>query len=102
VVARGDAPGGTDNIHHLRFAYYEPFADGLDTAAETDGWDVLVEFAEAYDPDKQGEFPEVGHVIANALGRSLIRTGVSSLLMPCTLYSRTIILKLISNPLVAA
>lgn len=73
-VARGDAPGGTDLIHDLRFAYYEPLAEGLDTAAETDGWDVLVEFAEAYDPDKQGEFPEVGHVIANALGRSVIRT----------------------------
>jgi hypothetical protein len=73
-VARGDAPGGTDLLHDLRFAYYEPLAAGLDTAAETNGWDVLVEFADAYDPHAQGEVPEVGHVIANALGRSVIRT----------------------------
>ena len=73
-VARGDAPGGEDLLHDLRFAYYEPFADGLDTAAQTNGWDLLVEFANAYDPHEQDEFPEVGHVIANAIGRSLIRT----------------------------
>jgi hypothetical protein len=73
-VARGDAPGGEDLLHDLRFAYYEAFADGLDTAGQTEGWDVLVEFAEAYDPREQDEFPEVGHVIANAIGRSVIRT----------------------------
>jgi len=73
-VARGDAPGGEDLLHDLRFAYYEPFAAGLDTAAQTDGWDVLVEFATAYDPREQDEFPEVGHVIANAIGRAVIRT----------------------------
>ena len=73
-VARGDAPGGEDLLHDLRFAYYEPFAAGLDTAAQTAGWDVLVEFATAYNPREQDEFPEVSHVIANALGRSVIRT----------------------------
>jgi hypothetical protein len=73
-VARGDAPGGEDLLHDLRFAYYEPFADGLDTAAQTHGWEMLVEFANAYDPREQGECPEVGHVIANAIGRSVIRT----------------------------
>ena len=31
-------------------------------------------FAAAYDPREQNEFPEVGHVIANAIGRSIIRT----------------------------
>ena len=73
-VARGDAPGGEDLLHDLRFAYYEPFAHGLDAAAQTHGWETLVEFANAYNPHEQGEFPEVGHVIANAIGRSVIRT----------------------------
>ncbi|WP_128905667.1 hypothetical protein [Halorubrum amylolyticum] len=73
-VARGDAPSGEDLLHDLQFAYYESFATGLDTAAQTDGWDVLVEFATAYDPREQDEFPEVSHVIANAIGRSVIRT----------------------------
>jgi hypothetical protein len=61
-------------LHDLRFAYYEPFADGLDIAAQRDGWNVLVEFATAYHPHEQEGFPEVGHVIANAIGRSVIRT----------------------------
>jgi hypothetical protein len=73
-VSRGDAPGGDDLHNDLLFAYYEPLADGLDAAAERSGWDVLVEFSDAYDPREQGEFPEVGHVIANAIGRSVIRT----------------------------
>ena len=73
-VARGDAPGGEDLYHDLQFAYYEPLADGLDAAAESDGWDVLVEFADAYDPHEDDEFPEVGHVIADGIGRSVIRT----------------------------
>lgn len=73
-VARGDAPGGEDLYHDLQFAYYEPLADGLDAAAKSDGWDVLVEFADAYDPHEDDEFPEVGHVIANGIGRSVIRT----------------------------
>lgn len=73
-VSRGDAPGGEELHADLLFAYYEPLADGLDAAAKTDGWEALVEFADAYDPREQDEFPEVGHVIANAIGRSVIRT----------------------------
>jgi len=71
-VAQGDAPGGQDLYTDLQFAYYEPLADGLDTAVQQDGWDVLVEFVDAYDPGQQNEFPEIGHVIANAIGRSII------------------------------
>ncbi|MFB6227897.1 MAG: hypothetical protein ABEH88_04835 [Halobacteriales archaeon] len=73
-VSRGEAPGGDELHNDLLFAYYEPLAGGLDAAAETIGWDVLVDFADAYNPREQDEFPEVGHVIANALGRSVIRT----------------------------
>lgn len=73
-VSRGDTPGGDDLHHDLLFAYYEPLADGLDAATESAGWGILVEFADAYAPYEQHEFPEVGHVIANAIGRSVIRT----------------------------
>lgn len=63
------------DLHHdLLFAYYEPLAEGLDNATQSHGWDVLVEIADAYNPREQDEFPEVGHVIANAIGRSVIRT----------------------------
>lgn len=77
-VARGDAPGGTELHSDLEFAYYEPFADGLDTAVQRDGWDVLLEFVDAYNPREQDEFPGIGHVIANAIGRSIIRTRQSN------------------------
>lgn len=73
-VARGNAPGGTDLHSDLTFAYYEPFADGLDTAVQQEGWDMLLDFADAYSPDEQNALPEVSHVIANAIGRSAIRT----------------------------
>lgn len=73
-VARGDVPGSDDLYTDLQFAYYEPLANGLDTAAEENGWEVLIEFTDAYHPHEQDGLPEVGHVIANALGRSIIRT----------------------------
>ena len=68
----------SDDAHHdILFAYYEPLAEGLDTAAQANGWDVLVEFVDAYDPREQDGLPEVAHVIANAVGRSLVRTRLS-------------------------
>ncbi len=73
-VPQGNTPGSDDFNSDVLFAYYKPLADGLDTAAETGGWDVLLDFADAYDPRKQDVWPEVGHVIANAIGRSVIRT----------------------------
>lgn len=69
-----DASSDDDLHHDLLFAYYEPLARGLDIAAQSHGWDVLVEIADAYNPREQDEFPEVGHIIANAIGRSVIRT----------------------------
>ncbi|WP_222912769.1 hypothetical protein [Natrinema sp. SYSU A 869] len=37
---------------------------------------MLVEFVDAYDP-REDRLPEVAHVIANAMGRSLVRTRLS-------------------------
>jgi len=69
-----DASGTTGPYNDIRWAYYEPLADGLDAAAQDDGWAVLTEFVDAYDPREQNELPEVTHVIGNAVGRSLVRT----------------------------
>lgn len=75
----GEAPSGSGSgpsgpYHDIRWAYYEPLADGLDAAAKANGWDVLTEFVDAYNPQEQNELPEVAHVIANAVGRSIVRT----------------------------
>lgn len=69
-----DIPGDGGLHHDVLFAYFAPLAAGLDKAAQTQGWDVLLEFADAYDPQGEEEFPEAGHVVANAIGRSVIRT----------------------------
>lgn len=72
-----EEPGSAGAHHEILFAYYEPLADALDAAAQANGWDILVEFVDAYDPREQDRFPEVAHVIANAAGRSLVRTRLS-------------------------
>ena len=72
-----DESGSTGAHHEILFAYYEPLAEGLDRAAHANGWDVLVEFVTAYAPREQERLPEVAHVIANAVGRSLVRARLS-------------------------
>lgn len=77
-----EAPGGSGSdpsgpYHDVRWAYYEPLADGLDAAARANGWEVLTEFVDAYDPREQDELPEVAHIIGNAVGRSIVRTRLS-------------------------
>jgi len=54
--------------------YGEPFADGLDRLARVEGWPALAEVVEAYDPRTAAEFPHVTAVIANAVGRLVVRT----------------------------
>lgn len=77
-VSTTDEPGVTGPYHDIRWAYYEPLAGGLDAAAREAGWDVLTEFVEAYDPREQDALPETAHVIANAVGRSLVRTRLTT------------------------
>jgi len=74
---KSDEPGAADAYYDVLFEYYEPLADGLDVAARANGWDVLVEFVDAYDPREGDRLPDVSHVIANAVGRSLARTRLS-------------------------
>lgn len=73
-VSRGEAPGGVELHSDILFAYYEPFADGLDEVAQAHDWNMLLDFVDAYNYHEQDEFPEVAHLIANVLGRSIIRT----------------------------
>ena len=69
--------GSTGPNHAIWWEYYEPLADGLDAAAQANGWDILTEFVDAYDPREQDSLPEVTHVVANAVGRSIVRTRLS-------------------------
>ncbi len=84
------ASGSTDPHHEILFAYYEPLAEALDAAVQANGWDVLAEFVAAYGLDDQEGVPEVTHVIANAVGRSLVRArfagGVDTVPADCLAY----------------
>jgi len=77
-TAIGDSPGGEELHTDLLFAYYEPLAEQLDTLVESQGLDVLLEFVDAYDTRDQDGLPEVTPVIANVVGRSIIRTRQNS------------------------
>lgn len=76
-ASASDEPRSADAHHEILFEYYEPLAEGLDAAAQANGWDMLVEFVDAYSPREQDRLPEVAHVIANAVGRNLVRTRLS-------------------------
>lgn len=73
-VPENGSPGQSNPHNDILFAYFEPLADGLDAAAQANGWDALSEFVDAYDPRTGDQLPQVTHVIANAVGRSLVRT----------------------------
>jgi hypothetical protein len=82
-----------DAYRDLFWEYFEPFADGLDRFAVAEGWPVLAEFVEAYDPDG-GTFPHVSAVIENAVGRFVIRTrlegGVEAIPADALAYLRSV------------
>jgi hypothetical protein len=64
-----------DRYRELFWDYYEPLAHGLDAAARDEGWPLLAEFVEAYDPRVEGDdVPLASPVVANAAGRYVVRT----------------------------
>ena len=53
---------------------YEPLANQLDTAVQTEGWPFLVDLIKDLDPNRTGDVPFSSPVIENAVGRLFIRT----------------------------
>lgn len=68
---------GDDAYRDVFWPYYERVGDALDVAAREDGWSVLLEVIEAYDPSADEEIPLATPAIANAVGRHTIRTRVA-------------------------
>lgn len=56
------------------WSYYEPVADGLNEATQSEGWSLLADVIEAYDPAETDGIPLATPAIANAVGRYVIRT----------------------------
>ena len=57
--------------------YQKRFITVLDDATQTDGWDFLIDFLNAYHPETTDEFPHVTTILQNVTGRALIRTRLS-------------------------
>lgn len=66
-----------DTLRDLVWTYYEPLATHLDEALKAEGWPVLAEVIDTYDPRLETPPPGVSPVIANVCGRYVIRTHVS-------------------------
>jgi hypothetical protein len=63
-----------DTSRDVFWPYYERVSDSLDAATRADGWELLGDVVDAYDPAADEELPLVTPAIANAVGRYLIRT----------------------------
>lgn len=67
-----------DAYQDVLWEYYEPVSDALDSAARSEGWALLAEVVDAYDPAADESLPLATPAIANAVGRYLIRTRLSA------------------------
>lgn len=63
-----------DAYRDVFWPYYERISDTLDEATRANGWTLLDQVIEAYDPTADDRLPLVTPAIANAVGRYIIRT----------------------------
>lgn len=62
------------HANDLFWDYYEPLATRLDAVVTVEGWSVLADLMERYEPTGDANDPAPTPVIGNAIGRYLIRT----------------------------
>ena len=67
----------TDRYRGISRAYREQLITTLDDATQSEGWGVLADFLDAYQPETADEFPHVTTILQNVTGRYLIRTRLS-------------------------
>lgn len=66
-----------DSLRDLIWTYYEPLATHLDEAVKAEGWPMLAELIDTYDPHIETPPPGLCPVIVNVCGRYVIRTRVA-------------------------
>ncbi|MEF8814789.1 MAG: hypothetical protein V5A55_13365, partial [Halovenus sp.] len=62
------------HANDLFWDYFEPLATHLDAVVTAEGWSVLADLMERYEPQGDESDPAPTPVIGNAIGRYLIRT----------------------------
>jgi hypothetical protein len=63
-----------DTYRDVFWPYYEQVGDALDEATRAEGWGVLADVIDAYDPTEGDGIPLASPAIENAVGRHVIRT----------------------------
>ena len=76
-LAAADEKGESDRYRGISRAYREQLITVLDNAVQTEGWELLQEFLDAYNPDTVDEFPHVTTILQNVTSRYFIRTRLS-------------------------
>jgi len=85
----------SDRYRSISRAYQEQLITVLDKATQTEGWELLEEFLDAYHPETADDFPHVTTILQNVTSRYLIRTrlseGVEALPVPALEFFSSIL-----------
>jgi hypothetical protein len=73
LIRQAQQEGERGHANDLFWDYFEPLATHLDAVVTTEGWSVLAELMERYEPQDGANDPAPTPVIGNAIGRHLIR-----------------------------
>ena len=77
ALATAHEAGESDRYRGISRAYREELITVLDDTTQTEGWEFLEEFVDAYHPETADEFPHVTTILQNVTSRYLIRTRLS-------------------------
>jgi len=94
-LASSHEAGESDRYQGINRAYREQLITVLDDMTQTDGWEFLEEFLDAYHPETADEFPHVTTVLQNVASRYLIRVrladGIDAVPVPALDYFDSIL-----------
>ncbi len=74
LIRQAHQEGEHSHANDLFWDYFEPLATHLDAVVTAEGWPVLADLMETYEPQGDESDPPATPVIGNAIGRYLIRT----------------------------
>ena len=77
-LATAHEKGESDRYRGISRAYQEQLITVLDDATQTEGWELVEDFLDAYHPDTADKFPHVTTILQNVTSRYLIRTRLSA------------------------
>ena len=76
-LTSAQAEDDSDRYRNIFRTYQEQLIKVLDDTVQTEGWEALEEFIEAYHPETSDEFPHVTTIQQNVTSRYMIRTRLS-------------------------